>query len=335
MDSLPAGLAKKPWPWLCAICAVVVAAQLSVLPVQIYYFQKISTLVLPANILAEPLVAPITVMGFASSLISAAGISCSWSAIGQGGAVFPSYWLIQMLLQFGSMIDYLCGYLIDLLLWLTDFLGRLPFSYLYLARPQPMAVVFYYLTLVVAFLLGLNKPARGVALAMVAGSGLIFYCFLNSSCLEVLVARDRVLIGRPFDPPILFQVRSDSSALANNRYDANARGYLPNFHRDFMQSYLRSINSSSCCQMVLTSTDCCAIEMAGTKLVAVTKKQPLQTPYIVGLAIKAGQPKLSSPLPDSATELESCQGVKFFRYRTWGLLASLAGKFLSLLVLHL
>lgn len=58
--------ATRPWCWLKAIAslvAVVLSAQLAVLPVQLVNFHQLSLLVLPANLLAEPVVMPLTVLG--------------------------------------------------------------------------------------------------------------------------------------------------------------------------------------------------------------------------------------------------------------------------------
>lgn len=56
--------------WLALTLAVSIAAQLSCLPVLLQLQPGLSTYSIPANILAEPLVAPITILGIASCLAS-------------------------------------------------------------------------------------------------------------------------------------------------------------------------------------------------------------------------------------------------------------------------
>lgn len=67
-ESLPAVLRLPLLQLFLRLLSVVLAAQASVMPLQLFYFGQFSTLFLPANLLAEPLVAPITVLGFASTI---------------------------------------------------------------------------------------------------------------------------------------------------------------------------------------------------------------------------------------------------------------------------
>lgn len=69
-ERLPAILRLPLLHLFLRLLAVVLAAQSSVMPLQLFYFGQFSTLFLPANLLAEPLVAPITVLGFASTIFA-------------------------------------------------------------------------------------------------------------------------------------------------------------------------------------------------------------------------------------------------------------------------
>jgi ComEC/Rec2-related protein len=325
-EALPAGLSRKPWQWLCSICAVVMAAQLAVLPVQIFYFQKVSTLVLPANILAEPLVAPITVLGFISSLISALAfaLTSSSSAFNPCCVLLPLSLLAQLFSQISFAIDFLSGYLIDLLLWLTRSLGALPFSYLYLAPPAAISIVFYYLALFVSFLVGLDKPARGAVLALASGVALTGHSFLMSPCLEVFVAGQKVLIGRPLDPPLLLNIEAYGGPC-----ERGDKGYLPAYHRDFVQSYLRSLNGKPCCSVALPLTQICRIECRPDGLLEATindrEKSASNYKKFVVVQVENGVPVLVSPFPGLATKVEEAQGIRFYRFQLWGLVWLMLG----------
>lgn len=69
-EKLPAFLRLPLLQLFLRLLAVVLAAQSAVMPLQLFYFGQFSTLFLPANLLAEPLVAPITVLGFASTIFA-------------------------------------------------------------------------------------------------------------------------------------------------------------------------------------------------------------------------------------------------------------------------
>ena len=55
---------------LVSLLAVILSAQVAVLPLQLYYFGTVNPIFLPANLLAEPLVVPLTILGFLSTLMA-------------------------------------------------------------------------------------------------------------------------------------------------------------------------------------------------------------------------------------------------------------------------
>ena len=63
--------------WTADTFAVVVTAQASVMPIQLVYFFQAGALFLPANLLVAPLITPLTVLGFASSMLSLLHTSCA------------------------------------------------------------------------------------------------------------------------------------------------------------------------------------------------------------------------------------------------------------------
>jgi ComEC/Rec2-related protein len=71
--------------WLSEVLSVVLLAQASVLPVQLSYFWRFSFLFLPANLAVDPVLPPITVLGFISCLMALPSkandswfLLCSW-----------------------------------------------------------------------------------------------------------------------------------------------------------------------------------------------------------------------------------------------------------------
>lgn len=59
-----------PMVCMCDLVAVILVAQLTVLPLQMLYFWQVGMLFLPANIIVDPFIVPITSLGFLSSLIA-------------------------------------------------------------------------------------------------------------------------------------------------------------------------------------------------------------------------------------------------------------------------
>jgi hypothetical protein len=259
-------------------------------------------------------------LGFLSSLLSALATVCAWAAGHWGGyGHFPL--LIQGLTQTSTAIDFVCGYLIDLLLWLTRFLGALPFSYLYLARPEAAAVVFYYLALVVAFILGLSRPGRGAGLALGAGLLLTMQAFFMSSCMEVLVTAEKVVVVRPWEPPLLLVLpQYPDAGLSGDRHQGRERGYLPAFHRDFVGAYLRSLSGRGDCTTSIVkarSQPATPFRPADRPVAALDLLCHLQS--VASLRLKDTGPEVVSALPAAAVAVEEAQGVKLYKFRTWGL----------------
>lgn len=62
---------KSKWKQALAdAIAVVLIAQFSVMPIQVFFFWRAGTMFIPANILVTPLVTPLTMVGFASSTLA-------------------------------------------------------------------------------------------------------------------------------------------------------------------------------------------------------------------------------------------------------------------------
>lgn len=312
LAALPARSLSKPLAWLYSIAAVVMAAQLAVLPVQISCFQKMSTLVVPANILAEPLVAPITVMGFVSSFICALG-RMTTLLLPHGAGIIAALLcpMVGLLAKTAVFIDFFSGFLLDLLLALAKFLAALPLSNLYLAGPPVVSIVFYYLALLLAFVDGLARPARGAGLALGAGLVLTAQSFLFSPILEVLVDGTRVVVASD-----CLRLNAAPAELPCGGKRPSVGGYLPGFHRDFVLSFLRSRKGRAqpLCFDLASAGGGYRRCLAGKTLLAIAfAPQP-------GGAGEGSAVCLSSDLPPAAIKLEEAQGVRLYKCQAWGLL---------------
>ena len=320
-------VSNKLGAWLLALTNVVLSAQIAVLPVQIYCFQKISTLVVPANILAEPLVAPITVMGFLSSFICAtAGLILSAIApLPHSSLSLCLTAICCAFVQTAKLIDLVSGYLIDWLLALARFLAAAPLSYLYLARVPVSSVVFYYLALLLAFVSAFHRPRLAACLALGAASALTLQAFLLSSVVEILLDgngnRNRIVVAGTQEQPLLITVGPEREVAGGSGTflpGIKENGYLPGFHRDFVQSYLRSLSKTQPQTLALPAfgTYVCASRAWGGLTVASLASAQRES----GDGGDGNLIALTSDWPAAAVEVEEAQGVRLYKYKTWGAL---------------
>lgn len=128
-------IVSRRWLRFLIECLVTVfVAQACVLPLQLFYFKQIGLLFLPANLLASLIVAPVTVAGFASSLIV---LLC------------PSGNLIAApVLLFASLLDWMAALPLKLLLWCVAELSSCQWAILHCPQIGAGLVFFYYLTFV-------------------------------------------------------------------------------------------------------------------------------------------------------------------------------------------
>ena len=146
------------------LIAVVLSAQIAVLPLQLFYFAQFSTVFLIANAIAEPLVAPITIIGFISSLLVCPVSLCPLSL---GQAMDP-------LLNLCRLLDVLAWPLVQLLVYLVRWLSTLPLSTIVVARPHlAILVTLYLLYLAIAAL-----TQRRVLYQSFSAFLLLFFTFL-------------------------------------------------------------------------------------------------------------------------------------------------------------
>ncbi len=124
-------LTEKLLRWLTEASAVVLSAQAAVLPIQLLYFWRLGTMFLPASVLVDPLVAPITIIGFASSTL----------------ALFPFYESMPVTKLFCQMLDYLALIPIKVLDAVASFFAAATDSYINLGPPSLSLIFLYYVAL--------------------------------------------------------------------------------------------------------------------------------------------------------------------------------------------
>ncbi len=120
--------------WSIDCLFTVLVAQACVLPLQLFYFQQIGLLFLPANLLASLVVTPVTVAGFASSLVL---LLCPL------GTVFapPFLWL-------ATVLDFLAALPLNVLVLVVLSLSSCRWAVLTVPSVAVWQVVLYYLVLV-------------------------------------------------------------------------------------------------------------------------------------------------------------------------------------------
>lgn len=113
---------KRPF---CHLLSGVLIAQSVVLPLQIYYFWQVGLLSVIANIMISPLIAPIAMLGFASSFL--AGLD--WAP----------------LLFLADCLDRLNWIPLEFVLWLVHFLASFRSLIISIGPPQIWQMIIYYL----------------------------------------------------------------------------------------------------------------------------------------------------------------------------------------------
>lgn len=153
--------------WLFETLSVITIAQATILPIQLYYFWQTGLLFLPANLLVTPLIAPVTVIGFAGS------IGAILSAIMQDNCVASGL---------TSLIIRLAGVPLEFIVFVVRSMASIESARMMLGPPALPAIWAYYFALVLLLLaLGQDKTRASPAV-------LAFLLFL-SSC-HLLIARE-------------------------------------------------------------------------------------------------------------------------------------------------
>jgi competence protein ComEC len=110
---------KSIFKWFRTASVVVLMAQAAVLPLACLYFKQINAMFLVVNLMLDPLVAPLTILGFISSWVSLAGRDVAWC------------------------LDILAYYPLEYMLWVTNFFSRVEISQISI-KPPPTWILCEY-----------------------------------------------------------------------------------------------------------------------------------------------------------------------------------------------
>ncbi len=163
--------------WSFDLIAVVLVAQLSVLPLELLYFSGLGLMFLPANLLIDLLIAPLTVLGFTSSaFFILPGLSANLSIV-------------------PSTFDQLSAPGLQYMLWIASRLAELQGPIKYIGPPVPAALVIYYFCLA-WFLRSIQRRRDiGLALAIMSfGMSLLLFRPPRASALLVLTNKNIITI---------------------------------------------------------------------------------------------------------------------------------------------
>lgn len=140
--------------WLAVCLAIAISAQVFCLPILLQLQSGLATYSIPANILAEPLVAPITVLGIAAVIFS-----------------IPVPWLSQLLFYFASFGA-------SAIVWISQFFSELPLNRL--AWPTGVFGAAAALAIILASLLWLRAEPTGIRNIGIVSLVIIFAVSLSS-----------------------------------------------------------------------------------------------------------------------------------------------------------
>jgi competence protein ComEC len=110
---------------------VVLMAQLAVLPVQLFHFCQTGLLFLPANLLVDPMVTPLTIAGFLASVIGIINL--------------PN---LSLGLTICRYVDLATSVPLNIIIYITEKLAACDAAIVNTGSPLTIAIVFYYIMLV-------------------------------------------------------------------------------------------------------------------------------------------------------------------------------------------
>ena len=147
------------------VLAATISAQLGVLPITLYYFNKLSIISLLSNLLVAPLMEIITILGMAMAVLGQIGIFLA------------------------QLIGYVNCLLLSFVLFVTQISSSLPFATVRLITPSIALVVVYYLSVWFLLWYGPERKIkirfRYIAAAALLVAVISFAAFLIPDKLEV------------------------------------------------------------------------------------------------------------------------------------------------------
>ncbi|MBX9670926.1 MAG: ComEC family competence protein [Candidatus Obscuribacterales bacterium] len=148
--------------WLRDTVMVIVLAQLAVLPLQLLHFQSAGLLFLPANLMVDPVVAPITLLAFVSSIST-----LLFKLIPSSSAVCN--WITQS-------IDSLTSWPLDYMIQCASAFASIKGAMLHLPPPVAGAVPIYYGCLLSYFHLSSKATLRLLGFViLLVGIAILFF----------------------------------------------------------------------------------------------------------------------------------------------------------------
>jgi len=156
-----------------------VVAQIWVIPIQMFYFNTVSTYSIFANILSSPILAVISFGGFISSILA----------------------IIKPIANFVCMVfDFVLNPIVTLLLGISNYFSQLPHSLLITIHPSLLQIFLYYaIILSVITVLTTNKYRKHASILTV--------CLITVLCLSF------IRINTPNTEIIVFDVQNADSFL--------------------------------------------------------------------------------------------------------------------------
>lgn len=153
------GFSRLRCPRTLADClSVIIAAQVSVLPVLLACFWQVGTMFLLSNLIVAPLVAPITIVGFLSSLTACLEPLHPW-------------WC-----NITWVLDFIVKWPLQFLVWVAQYFAANKAAKLVIGPPLTIAIVIYYAVLLLLVLALYARRGRLLTSAtFVAAAAALFW----------------------------------------------------------------------------------------------------------------------------------------------------------------
>lgn len=150
---------KSKWKQsLADAIAVVLIAQFSVMPIQLFFFWRAGTMFIPANLLVTPLVTPLTMVGFASSALALFNIPQPAAQAALSGCI--------------ALADAIAFIPLTIMVLVVNAFSSLEMANFSLGPPTVLSIILYYLCLLL-FIHSLQVKTK-MAWATVAFAGSLF-----------------------------------------------------------------------------------------------------------------------------------------------------------------
>lgn len=182
-------LVLPPLKSIAESACVVISAQAAIVPIQLHYFWQIGLLFLPANLLVASLVAPVTVLGFISSLL----VAGNWAA-NNGFMNIMS-----------STLDAVALFPLKAIIMTAGYFASFKAAVIPMGPPSLAAILSYYMALFALVCSLRHKRWRTMCL--------IGFLFANAA-----------LFWRPFRPQLTIAIFPQAIVVFGNRSEAYIRG---------------------------------------------------------------------------------------------------------------